>query len=445
MSARGGIAENMTETGGDAGGRNALFISYAREDEAAADWLAARLTAEGYFVWRDREQMLGGERWTTEVEDAIRNKTFRMLALVSAKSLHKDVPSKERSFASGLAATRGDKDFILPLILDGTSAFELGLLFHDVIPIPFVSWASGLRQLTMKVKSIAAPHRSIEEGRSQAAASYLPPPVTIQSAEELLSNCLLFEKVPEAIHVYRVTLADDDAIKLVDTWACKAIDKKTFAAFSPPPLPLLKGYERQERALWRHQETFRGFDTKNLVSELLRRTVEVRALQRGLVERDERFFFLKGGRPNDKLGYLNANGKRVPVTVVGIRKKKLIRPTQYHLGLSVKVRRSVLPGLPCALVRVELYLTDPEGREFSEQTAIGRRKELTAGWWNPQWLARQMAIQQFLSDDGTHLNFGTDDDPGRLSMKPIEATSTLGIDERKLKRTAIETGVGDES
>ena len=50
--------------------REHLFISYAWEDGALAEWLTLKLTAEGYRVWCDRFKILGGERWPEDIDDA---------------------------------------------------------------------------------------------------------------------------------------------------------------------------------------------------------------------------------------------------------------------------------------------------------------------------------------------------------------------------------------
>jgi hypothetical protein len=64
-----------------------LFISYAVEDAELARWLARKLAARGHPVWFDQMKMLGGEPWPQTIDDAIKNRTFRMLALVSEHSL----------------------------------------------------------------------------------------------------------------------------------------------------------------------------------------------------------------------------------------------------------------------------------------------------------------------------------------------------------------------
>jgi len=48
-----------------------LFISYATEDAGFAEWLSVRLAAEGYKVWCDRTNLLGGESYPKDIDRAI--------------------------------------------------------------------------------------------------------------------------------------------------------------------------------------------------------------------------------------------------------------------------------------------------------------------------------------------------------------------------------------
>lgn len=57
---------------------NHLFISYATEDAALAGWLARKLAARGHPVWFDEMKLLGGEQWPQTIDEAIKNRTFRM-------------------------------------------------------------------------------------------------------------------------------------------------------------------------------------------------------------------------------------------------------------------------------------------------------------------------------------------------------------------------------
>src|ERR1700687_5583258 len=84
-----------------------LFISYAWENCALAEWLVRQLTAHGHRVWCDRFQMLGGESFPKIIDDAIKTRTFRLIALLSRHSLQKPNPRKERTLALSLARERG--------------------------------------------------------------------------------------------------------------------------------------------------------------------------------------------------------------------------------------------------------------------------------------------------------------------------------------------------
>jgi hypothetical protein len=54
--------------------RDHLFISYAWEDVALAEWLTFKLTSLGYKVWCDRIKLFGGESFPKEIDRAIKNR-----------------------------------------------------------------------------------------------------------------------------------------------------------------------------------------------------------------------------------------------------------------------------------------------------------------------------------------------------------------------------------
>src|SRR5580692_9343689 len=86
--------------------RNLLFISYAYENQVFAKWLARKLAFYGYGVWIDQIQLLGGESWVKDVDIAIKDRSFRVLGLLSKASIAKDNPRKERTLALQLGQQR---------------------------------------------------------------------------------------------------------------------------------------------------------------------------------------------------------------------------------------------------------------------------------------------------------------------------------------------------
>ena len=135
-------------------GRDHLFISYASEDFELAEWLTLKLTNENYKVWCDRFKLLGGESYPKDIDKAIKNETFRVIALLSHKSISKPNPVKERTLAINIGKERGI-DFLIPLNVDGLSDTELDWMTTDLVYIDFSkSWAEGLTKLLKKLQSI---------------------------------------------------------------------------------------------------------------------------------------------------------------------------------------------------------------------------------------------------------------------------------------------------
>ena len=95
-----------------------LFVSYASEDGSFAEWLSLRLTSEGFKVWCDRTKLLGGESYPMVIDSAIKNSTFRVIAVLSKHSIRKPNPVKERTLALNIGRER-KTDFLIPLNLDG--------------------------------------------------------------------------------------------------------------------------------------------------------------------------------------------------------------------------------------------------------------------------------------------------------------------------------------
>jgi len=120
-----------------------LFISYAVHNATFAMWLARKLAAEGYLVWCDKLKLLGGQEWPREINKAITDQSFLMLALMSKVSVVRDNPRGE--WTLGLAVARDLKrDFLIPVRVDEFDYKELGFLHINRQYIDFTrSWASG--------------------------------------------------------------------------------------------------------------------------------------------------------------------------------------------------------------------------------------------------------------------------------------------------------------
>jgi hypothetical protein len=411
--------------------REHLFISYAWEDRAFADWLYARLTAEGYRVWMDRKKLQGGERWTTEIDTAIKELSFRMLAVLSRHSLKKPNPSKERTIALSLGNSRHE-NFLIPLNVGGVSDAELDWLTIDVTYIPFQNWAAGFHQLLKRLESVPAPRPLRAEGRNLAIQRFLPSDdVILQREDRLYTNCFRFSAIPDSFRVARRLAAD----------SCKDRDSGPphyrigdthVACFELGDTAQDGSLEDAVEVNWRDTQSTYGILPSNIVSSLLRQTLEREWLKRGLVRDPESglIYFPAGLTPNDKIRYSTADGRTIPVNAVGVRKLRGEK-TRYHLAPSFRIRQDMGTEF-VAQLKLKVFLTDPEGKRLEPSKAFSRRKALTSNWFNHQWLTKYLAVAEFFAQSRPVIDLCTDTTL-RLEAVPMNGSIPLRINDRALE------------
>lgn len=415
--------------------RDHLFISYAWEDGALAEWLTLKLTAEGYRVWCDRFKMLGGERWPEDIDKAIKTRTFRMLHLLSQHSLHKENPSKERQLALTISKERSE-DFLIPLNLDGTPPLSLPWQLTDITYVAFHNWATGLSQLLKKLIKIDAPRPIADDGKKFANETFLPKRVLLQQQDIVQSNCLQFLQIPSVVYRYLLSrpLSKSEHESLFERWAHYKINDGRFLAFLPPgdSMPSDIRVTEDGGASWKDVSEIDGVSSTHLVSSLLKKSLIVKCLQKGLKrDRDSAaIYFPDGLIERNRLKYRGYKGTMTRIDVVGERKALNARA---HLGVVFSVRQDVVQDY-AVLMKIVLFLVDENNQPFDFKVALRKRKRITKSWWNHQWLSRHIAIRSFLGDGTDVIAIGEiGNSQVRLSAVPIVGTMGVTIDESYLQ------------
>jgi hypothetical protein len=412
-----------------------LFISYAWENAALADWLVRQLTAHGYRVWCDRFQMLGGESFPKVIDQAIKTRTFRLIALLSRHSLNKPNPRKERTLALSLSRER-EIDFMIPLNVDGRKPSELPWDYSDLSYISFENWGTGLNQLLKALAKAGAPRPlSEEEGRRLAAETFLPQQVILERPETIYTNCFAFERIPERLYVLEWLAAQPSNLEMLPSdWSYYEVGDKRVLAFSRPPLAIPSTeYEILAEPLWRDTESLEGVRSRDVVSNLLWQTI-ARTLTRRRLQRDSAtglFYFRRGVLPKNKIRYLNVGNRKTWVSVVG-EKTFRGKPYRYHLAPDFQIRQDLGEEF-VAQLKVRLLMTDKKGNRLDKLTSLSRRKHLSSSWFNHHWLSRMLAIASFLADGQPTIRMLDKENPVVLSARPISGQVNLSIDEAHLK------------
>lgn len=211
--------------------RDHLFISYASEDYELAEWLTLRLTAEGYKVWCDRIKLLGGESYPRDIDKAIKERTFRLLPLLSQHSIRKPNPLKERTLALNIGRER-NIDFLIPLNVDGLSPTQLDWMTSDLTFIPFhENWAGGFAQLLKKLESIEAA-RPRADGRGAVCQWFASNNGVLEKPERIWTNLVEIRELPRAL--LKFTGPSGRLDPWPDAWPHYRQDSAVAWAFEPP-------------------------------------------------------------------------------------------------------------------------------------------------------------------------------------------------------------------
>ncbi len=424
--------------------RNHLFISSIDKDGVFADWLTRKLTAEGYPVWSERFQLLGGETYPDDIDDAIKNRTFRFLGLYSQASLTHQEVMRQRSLALNVRSER-DQDFLIPLNVDGVDQTQLDSVTKTLKFIPFqYNWAEGLKQLLEKLESIDYP-RSLPNGKRVAAASFLENDVQSDEKETLFSNCLQVQQIPTVIYRFKTQkeIPKEKLDELRFEWSYRRLDPHTFLSFHKPPTLITKEYRITEKGggLWPEVERIDGIRSSNLVSELIRKALIVKCYQKGLrycpetkrlhfppdpVKKNPLYFI----RPdNDSETYVVANGKR---------KHPSGGEYLYSLAPDFFVRRDLFDDFT-VLIRIHVRLSNTQGEPLKgHRMIVSRRKHLCKGWWNKEWFNRTLAVSQFLADENKIMIGESEEAQIIIDATPFCMNVPVGINEKALDELSRE-------
>ncbi len=416
--------------------REHLFISYATEDAALADWLTLKLTSLGYKVWCDRFELLGGERFPRDIDKAIKAKTFRMLALLSKASLEKENPTKERTLALNIGRERRI-DFLIPLKVEALSATDLNWMVSDITYIPFDrSWAAGLGQLVEKLDKIDAP-KLLPDGSDAAIAAVFKDIFTQENEETLYSNIIAVERIPEIIQRFELRRKPNplEGDQIAQSWPVYSIDDTAVLSFQQPPSNLRDRLNIRSAgaASWGDMSEIDRINSLNIVSHLLKKSIEAKCHQKGLKEEKEHgIYFPSGLLKANKIHFTHVDGKNSYVLCVGQRKKDGSK-YRYHLSPSFYVRRDLVRNFSI-VVQVRLFITDEQGRSVPTRSALSKRKHLCRNWWNDHWLKRSVAVLSYLSDGKDRFSFGMDQEEIVFSARFVSYQAGFGINESVLMK-----------
>lgn len=428
--------------------RTAIFISHANpEDNEFTVWLGAHLSGAGYEVWGDVLKLKGGQDWARKLEDALRNRTCKMLLVGSRAGVDKQGVRNEIQIASDLAKKLKDFEFIIPLRRED---YDPPFQIVQAQYIDFMKgWGEGLAELLKTLEAYNVP-RSISFN-SECISNYrdiqlLKARTVEPRPEELISNWIRISEWPQTIHYFsfKSSLRDEHAKELLAkcSWPTYLFQKGfiTFAGeadFSSdpegfwPPIVL-------EKKWWvahflKHGDNdlrINSKEVRNIISHFTRAALEQHFLNKKL----SRYYYSAGAVgwwvptgliPEDKVTYSwgdDLSGRRQMVGEVraGIQKYK------WHFGISAKPWISGNPNV--RFIPRVIFSLDGQTPIEDVKHMHRLRRSITRSWRNERWRDLLLAFLFWLAGGNRKLILTTGSNCGiTLDFPPILMTSPISI------------------
>ena len=408
--------------------RDELFVSYAVEDASFVRWLAAKLALCGYRVWWDQTHVHGGSAFPSEIDDAIKTRAFRLLAVMSHASSHKANPERERQVALAIGRERS-QDFLIPINL-GLTPSELPFQVANLTFVPFMqSWAGGLSSLLATLRDAGTPCFPTEAA-AMVRTHLAQPTFLLDEPERVWLNLFPITDVPPGISRYE--WAQDIPDAAIVSWVHHRESASACWAFkAPPDVPGLRKPLRDQYATSSYAPS-KTLPMKHICKSLVRQYVERRCSSRGLVAvPDHDHFYFPASHPDaSRLSFKPPEGRDTWLLPVGTRKVwQGGRPEQvrYHLALRPKVEFSRFAS-PMLQILPTVYFTAEDGTLVDSLRNVRRAKAVRRGWYNDKWLARVAALGRFLGDgaESWKLNPAL---PTTVSSVPLSFVSPMRLDE----------------
>lgn len=385
-----------------------LFISYAPEDLPVANWLARKLAALGYPIWFDKLKTLGGEPWPHSLDEIVKDRTFRMLALVSEHSTRKKKPLKEHMLAQRVVRQQNISDFFIPLTLDDS---ELDPLIAAAPAIPFENdWGNGLETLLKRLDSLKA-KRSLKDGASLAATSFpRGRDLVNDAAGRIFANLVRVKSFPKTIRIFQP--ADNLTLpwreRLEDLWTFYETPNGAFAALIPPPPEFddfIKPARGQLALAWSGPGLFQGRRTRELAAAIIRRALARRLLNAGCLrdpnlDLKETFYLPTKFSGDGQVTFTSFEGRQVSIAIrnkVAFRRIGGVTETDFHhFAFRVRLARGLDENFYVQLIPTLIFFNE-HGKGITDKNAAARIRRVTQTWNNEEWLNRVTAAEYVLN------------------------------------------------
>lgn len=428
--------------------REAIFISHATpEDNNFVSWLGSKLELAGYKVWHDLARLKGGDYFWDKIEAAIRNDSFRFVAVVSKVAVGKQGVKNEWAVAD--TVERSVPGFIIPVRIDDIPFGDVPITLHRKNLLDFTGgWHTGLAALVDTLEEAKTPKVSSPD--PTLARHWLPELkegaiVRTDAKETLDSTWLPILALPPAIETARI-LGKDREIKVTEEnrklpWFehedrivgfAKGADLVQLMAKSV----MLKAANAADTSTFLKEGSTLGdkevpwWEARRRVGNLVRQAWELAMEAKGFASvyqsGGRRIFYvtpeLTGGR-GKYVHYEDFDSKK-RIKALNGKSEKRGACWAYGVGMVTSFDDPWRVELRHAVI-----FTDDDDKPLEDALKAHRlRRGFCKNWWNEQWRTLMRAFLWLASEGGAELVLPVGSDREiKLGSTPIQFDAPCGL------------------
>lgn len=137
------------------------MISHANpEDNEFTLWLCLQLAREGYKVWSDLTDLIGGEQFWADIEYVIRSRAVKFVFVLSRASNESNRGFRQELHLASSEARRIAQQyprFILPIAIDDLRSSDYNIYVQQLNCIRSQDWSNGLADLLKRLRTDRVP------------------------------------------------------------------------------------------------------------------------------------------------------------------------------------------------------------------------------------------------------------------------------------------------
>lgn len=458
--------------------KDVIFLSHAiPQDTEFAVWLGMQLANAGYRVWSEATQLIGGERFWADIEEAFDTVIGKTLVVVSAATRSKNGVLDEIERAAATAEKLGidHADFIIPLTVATLRRSDMPIQLGRQNAIQFhPSWAEGLARLLKLLDKEGYPRNAEPSAVGAWVTNWFEGRHrVIEHETELMTNSLGIAELPARVRFYNVGVSADALKQLPARLSVPSVVNGalliTFAAeddvremLGPETSLSLRADVGIEEFLDCDVEKGAPYvarrDASNHVVNMLRqawdRFCEARGLQKLELASGRIGWFLPLGMVEGQyVRFTDFDGRQRKRYLYGVKTRKVgdERVVGMHWHYAPRLQFA-LGEADEAHVEAHVAFTI-NGRELlgDPDKAHKIRRSFCKQWFNEQWRTLHLAYFAFLSDGTERIELPVSRDQRCvLDTRPERWTSPVTFEppptksRKKAEEKAAEASVEDE-